>query len=131
MHAPNQELKEKYDTLLIDDEKEAPLHIWQLDSTQFEPNELYYSKPGNPINKGAAKQRIYRATAAEIGQLLAMGKDRQAVIKTNVKLNNRFDSSEKGITPGDIAVLVLRNRDAAGAWRCEYPQCAAHHRKCF
>ncbi|MDM8541865.1 exodeoxyribonuclease V subunit beta [Desulfococcaceae bacterium HSG9] len=112
VHAPNQELKQKYDALLIDGRNEAPLHIWQLDSTQFKPNELYYSKPGNPINKGAAKQRIYRATAAEIGRLLTMGKTGKAVIKTNVKLNNRFASSEKGITPGDIAVLVLRNQEA-------------------
>jgi len=109
VQAPDRELRQKYDALLINGLNEAPLHIWQLNSTQFDKSELV---SGKFVKKTVARQCIYRAIAAEIGCLLNMGKAGKAVIKTTVKINNRFDSAERGIKPGDIAVLVLRNQEA-------------------
>jgi exodeoxyribonuclease V beta subunit len=68
----------------------APLKLW------FAPRK----EPGKPINKGDAWDLLPESVASEISRLLRQGGDGTLKI------------GERGVQPGDIAVLVRANRQA-------------------
>ncbi len=72
---------------------EPPLHIWFIDRQ-------YADKEDGTINKGSAEQLIARTVAAEILRLAVLGQQGTA------RIDNR------ALCPGDIAVLVRKNRQA-------------------
>ena len=67
-----------------------PLKLW------FTPRR----DPGKPINKGDAWEMLPETVATEISRLLRDGAD------------NKLTIGERGVQPGDIAVLVRANRQA-------------------
>jgi len=68
----------------------APLKLW------FAPRR----EPGKPINKGEAWELLPETVAAEISRLLRDG------------AGGKLKIGERGVKPGDIAVLVRANRQA-------------------
>ncbi|HBG08076.1 MAG: exodeoxyribonuclease V subunit beta [Geobacteraceae bacterium GWC2_58_44] len=76
--------------LTAEGESAAPLKLW------FTPRK----EAGKPINKGDAWEMLPEAVASEISRLLRKGADGEVKI------------GERGVAPGDIAVLVRANRQA-------------------
>ena len=74
----------------------APLKIWLAPRRDA----------GKPINKGEAWETLPETVAAEISRLLRKGAAGQLTIP------DRDGKSERGVQPGDIAVLVRANRQA-------------------
>jgi exodeoxyribonuclease V beta subunit len=83
----------KQDSLNLSGTAEAALHIWFIDRE-------YADREDGTITKGSAEQLVARATAAEIVRLAVLGQQGKA------KLGDR------DLCPGDIAVLVRKNRQA-------------------
>ena len=83
----------KQELFLLPGEAKPPLHIWFIDRQ-------YADKDDGTINKGSAEQLIARTVAAEILRLAVLGQQGTA------RIDNR------ALCPGDIAVLVRKNRQA-------------------
>ena len=85
--------KNKQEALVLSGTFEPPLHIWFIDRQ-------YADKEDGTITKGAAEPLIARTVAEEIVRLVVLGQQGKAW------LGNRT------LSPGDIAVLVRKNRQA-------------------
>ena len=72
---------------------EPPLHIWFIDRT-------HANKEDGTINKGSAEPLVAKTIAAEILRLAMLGQQGKATI------------GDRALCPGDIAVLVRKNRQA-------------------
>lgn len=81
------------DVLKISDATEPPLQVWFID-------QKYANKDDGTIHKGSAEPLVARMVAAEIARLARRGQDGGALI------------GDRPLCPGDIAVLVRKNRQA-------------------
>jgi len=72
---------------------EPPLHIWFIDRS-------HANKEDGTINKGSAEPLVAKTMAAEILRLVLLGQQGKATI------------GDRALCPGDIAVLVRKNRQA-------------------
>ncbi|MCX5856581.1 MAG: exodeoxyribonuclease V subunit beta [Deltaproteobacteria bacterium] len=79
--------------LTLDGKQEPPLEWWFIPAGRF-------TEGDKPLSKGAAKQRITDAVAAEIARLIQQGRERRALI------------GQRPLEEGDMAVLVRTNREA-------------------
>ncbi len=81
------------EALKIYDADESPLQVWFID-------QKYANKEDGTIYKGSAEPLVAKMVAAEIARLARLGQQRRAVI------------GDRPLCPGDIAVLVRKNRQA-------------------
>jgi len=81
------------ESLMIDNKKESPLHLWFLDANKI-------TKSDKAINKTQARELISRAVADEISRLINRGAKNRALI------------GKRPLSEGDIAVLVRTHYEA-------------------
>jgi exodeoxyribonuclease V beta subunit len=82
-----------FESLIIDNKKESPLHLWFLDANKI-------TKSDKPINKTRARELISKAVADEISRLIDLGVKNRALI------------GKRRLSEGDIAVLVRTHHEA-------------------
>ena len=81
------------ESLIIDNKKESPLHLWFLDANKI-------TKSDKAINKTQARELISKAVANEISRLISLGRSDRALLGKNP------------LREGDIAVLVRTHYEA-------------------
>ena len=81
------------ESLIIDNKKESPLHLWFLDANKI-------TKSDKAINKTQARELISKAVADEISRLISLGRNNRALLR------------QKPVREGDIAVLVRTHYEA-------------------
>ena len=81
------------ETLIIDNKKESPLHLWFLDANKI-------TKSDKAIAKAQARELISKAVADEISRLIDCGVKNRALI------------GKRRLSEGDIAVLVRTHNEA-------------------
>ena len=85
--------KKSSDSLIIDNKKESPLHLWFLDTKKI-------TKSDKAITKTLARELISKAVAYEISRLMSLGRSNRALV------------GKKPLREGDIAVLVRTHYEA-------------------
>jgi exodeoxyribonuclease V beta subunit len=85
------------ESLRIDKKTEPPLQVWMVEAENFGQTE---SERKKALAKGTAVDVILDAVAAEISNLLDLGRRDRATL------------GDRPVMPGDIAVLVRTNREA-------------------
>ncbi|MFP4309622.1 MAG: exodeoxyribonuclease V subunit beta [Desulfococcaceae bacterium] len=97
--------------LRLSEAEAAPFQIWRVAGGEWKSG-----KAPPKMTKGAARDALPAATAAEISRLLNLADRGEAVVDAPPK-GKEETRRERPLAPGDIAVLVRTNREAGHVQR--------------